>query len=1427
MSRLKWLFILIFLLFGGMSFAADKPIPKRLDDLTFDDTLYTSDDVDTLLEDVGPGGGSGFPLTNNVSFASWGASNVNYIGLTTNPPAGHSVPDSPPDNALYLGGDGTMLYFNGEPVGSGGGGGGAGTLNIWGPVAETNQKSYVTNTTPIFGIKPAVEDANMSVVYDERNSTFVLRAYSAIPGPPGPAGPGNILWYGSYEPGMIITNENTWVSYNGSIFVWTGPIGEQPVDDTPGQKDSQWKVIISKGQDGKAIGGIAYTSDMEFVQWTDDLEVITTNMLLSYGGWLFRVDQELPNSVYTNIPVPVDQGALQKPYITVVARGADGAQMQVYTNAMFVRYFDQNTSIPAHSLVVYNGYLWYANADYIPGESSPPSDGDPNWECIGRQGIQGPAGANGIGNLIYVGHYDQLKEYHRDEIVGYTRPDGKLDWYRCLETCRGADPGKDVSGNFWTKEITSGADADVTYWTFIDGNYDFTRSHSNELYRSSNGKVYYSAGIIDAGEGNAPPPGDNATGLWRLFVQDGTSVAQNTRWRGEYTRGEIYYVGDMVTYEDQGGKGLYICDQDYPTDGSSVNIRPTNPMYWTVVANGLRGYQGPKGDDGGITYITNIVRYFSDHIDEITITNITYGTNFITYETNILNIATQEVYATYVSNNYTNWFTTNIVNVTNIGTNVTVFTYETNYYNVTNYTTNVFETNYITYTTNTYIDYDATSVKNPNTGDVIPELYFDSSQFRYDPLLMQYSIAADLLGVSTLNGLSGDVGLEAGNGITITTNKTPTITNIVITATGGGGMSSLPLGRTINGTIDEYEIVDDVDKLIFDSSTGFRLKQNSSDDWVVSLGSSWTTLFTDDGQSFGPNGEEPLRITTHTNDTQTKWEGYVDVVTTNEGVVTTNHMRVLSIGVGSTPGGHGGGANLDYYGDWIEFAYSSNSLVRYGTNIWFNAENISEERKTIPPSSENPDWEVFLKDGSQGEPGQPGETIYPFAYAEQVSHDYSGDLVTNELVGNTNYFYFKIPEGEQGIQGEPGAGLHPRGNYSESAEYNQYDIVRYEEPNYYGQYYVWTDSDNPISGIAPTNTYYWRLFVKDAEGVSINSTLIRKDNIDYPGTLNLDTNTLTILDDEGNKFLSVIGGGGGGSDGRLPFDITVSYPVGKYKNNDTITNGTEFSTIFRNMLIKQLSPTYPSFTVTPKSFGISINELIEYGSQISSSSYIDLTYAKNNGGNVTNFSWMLNNSEISSSSTIPASLTGIASDFNSILATATEKLTASFTVKYAAGPDLGPDYTPSRVVASSITKSFTMTPARYRYYAPLTEIDNEITEADVKALPSKTNGKKELIASNTGSFTIDCQVGTAEVIFALPLFFAPKKPGSELPIIKAVFQSKSFPIPSDVTEKLTYTEILVTPENSSSGTQNLNKYGVMIFKPLDALEGEATLTITY
>ena len=137
-----------------------------------------------------------------------------------------------------------------------------------------------------------------------------------------------------------------------------------------------------------------------------------------------------------------------------------------------------------------------------------------------------------------------------------------------------------------------------------------------------------------------------------------------------------------------------------------------------------------------------------------------------------------------------------------------------------------------------------------------------------------------------------------------------------------------------------------------------------------------------------------------------------------------------------------------------------------------------------------------------------------------------------------------------------------------------------------------TVSTNPVQNKVITTELEKKASTEDIPDVSNFAT---KDDLDgKQDELKSGENIKTI------NGQSILGEGnikieGGGGDGALSADLTVSNPLGKYTADEVIAEGTSFETIFRGILSKTYYPTLtpPSATLT-----YSTNALMKVGTSI-------------------------------------------------------------------------------------------------------------------------------------------------------------------------------------------------------------------------------------
>ena len=220
------------------------------------------------------------------------------------------------------------------------------------------------------------------------------------------------------------------------------------------------------------------------------------------------------------------------------------------------------------------------------------------------------------------------------------------------------------------------------------------------------------------------------------------------------------------------------------------------------------------------------------------------------------------------------------------------------------------------------------------------------------------------------------------------------------------------------------------------------------------------------------------------------------------------------------------GVNLIFEGIWNSNSvpYRSNSIVRYGTNLWYTLNDSG-----ISPPNETTGWQIFLNDGSigpqgirgstgpQGERGYPGYSFGNYAGSWNANQSYSSNewvtyaggtygivqdftplpnTVPSDYIAD-NIVVIMSLSGKDGVNGKNGATLVPYGEWSDSISYPQNALVRRGDAEYY------CTVDSSIGEDPTTHPDQWFMFVKD--GANISDAFIttnafwagKAENVDY------------------------------------------------------------------------------------------------------------------------------------------------------------------------------------------------------------------------------------------------------------------------------------------------------------------------------------------
>jgi hypothetical protein len=208
---------------------------------------------------------------------------------------------------------------------------------------------------------------------------------------------------------------------------------------------------------------------------------------------------------------------------------------------------------------------------------------------------------------------------------------------------------------------------------------------------------------------------------------------------------------------------------------------------------------------------------------------------------------------------------------------------------------------------------------------------------------------------------------------------------------------------------------------------------------------------------------------------------------------------------------------------------------------------------------------------------------------------------------------------------------------------------------------------------------------------------------------------------------------------KVKENITViGTSVGNLSENYEITEGTDLTTLLKQMLTKRIAATYSAPTVSITSTKPAGN--YEVGENITST--IKGVYTKNDGGDIVTFSLKKGNDEIATSST-----SSVSQEENFSIPSGT--LTFTATATYAEGAikndNLGDASPDGHIAAGSKSNSLSFYGKRKCFYGTGVGSVPELDSAAIRALSGST-----LNPSDGTSFSISIDVGQQYVVFAYP-----------------------------------------------------------------------------
>lgn len=184
-----------------------------------------------------------------------------------------------------------------------------------------------------------------------------------------------------------------------------------------------------------------------------------------------------------------------------------------------------------------------------------------------------------------------------------------------------------------------------------------------------------------------------------------------------------------------------------------------------------------------------------------------------------------------------------------------------------------------------------------------------------------------------------------------------------------------------------------------------------------------------------------------------------------------------SLGIPRGQRGSSGTGNLIYYGQWEARTYDSNSLVRFGTNLWYTEYGATGQ--AAPPT--NSSWDVYLSDGRPAH-----VTVDP--EVDTLNPGQAAHVIVTDEGYNDIGLKFQIPKGATGSKGDKGdrgpAGAAGVGNmwfdgeWVSTKQYPTNIIVASSNDVYGDSLYVSIVSSSNVCPVIHNNwNLFWKLLV--------------------------------------------------------------------------------------------------------------------------------------------------------------------------------------------------------------------------------------------------------------------------------------------------------------------------------------------------------------
>lgn len=462
------------------------------------------------------------------------------------------------------------------------------------------------------------------------NTSLVTFNITGAIGPRGYDGVGS-LNAGSWQNGANY-DTNTLVTYGNVVYLSRNAMS--PSTAPPPSDSANWAIWLVGGTNG--VNGISGTNGIGYAprgDWNSIVGYQSNDLVRSHGALYAALQGS------TNVE-PTAGAGWSNYWFGVVYDGADGAVIVSST----VYAYDSGASYSSNQFVTFFGQTWASLNPILPGD--PP--GSTNWVLAaarGSDGTAGGAGANGIGNMFWLGSWDSGTTYPSNCLVSYG---GRA--YASLVANTSVDPA--LNPGTWSLAVyaTDGANG------LFGGSWTNDVTYTNAEVVSQHNSLYYS---LTAGNvGNAPT---NSPGYWGLVLSAAASVIDSISVTGPVT-GPVTFGGNIT----QTGNVFYI-----PMPVPGVTLSVTNPVTGDIVFGGNITQTGnvfyiPLPEPGVTLSVTGAVSgaiTFSGNISQT-------GTVFyIPPESDPVWVGASNMYVTlaYANSNYA---TGDVITVASLATNL-------------------------------------------------------------------------------------------------------------------------------------------------------------------------------------------------------------------------------------------------------------------------------------------------------------------------------------------------------------------------------------------------------------------------------------------------------------------------------------------------------------------------------------------------------------------------------------------------------------------------------------------------------------------------------------------------------------------------------------------------------------------------------------